>query len=608
MIVVRQADDVYQITFPYDPDIIYHVKAVPGRRWHPESKMWTVPLDRLGFLLAQFKGTCYESQVQLFSNEHIDENETLDSTSVIPDIDISKVHFYVKPGAHPYKHQLEFMKWALDRQQKGNMSGFLLCDEMGLSKTIESANLAIYNKEHNKFQHCLVICCVNSSKYNWKEDISLHTDKQYVPYILGTRLRKDGTERCDTGSAEKFEDLKSGHMYGDKKAPKLPYFIIVNIEAFRYKEGKNYLFTNLVAYMVNKEQINTIILDEIHRNTSASSKQGQQLIKLKKLTKRAAMWIPMTGTPITNKPTDVFIPLRLIDAHEFGSYYSWCSHFCIYGGFGGHDIIGYKNIKDLKTMLQSNMLRRLKSEVLDLPPKIYYTEYVENTSYQQNLYQQMVQDLISDKDQIVHSLNPLAKFLRLRQVNGSPELVDKKLDVLSKDYLKKNAKLMRLLELLDDIVSRDEKVIVFSNWVEPLRTLYRYVSKKYKVCAFTGTMSLEDREKNKQVFMTNPNYRILLGTVGAAGTAQTFTAATNVIFYDSPWNPSDKEQAEDRIYRIGTKTSVNIFTLVTKNTIDERVEDILSRKDATAKFIVDNKLDIRNNPELFNYLLGLEGV
>ena len=117
-------------------------------------------------------------------------------------------------------------------------------------------------------------------------------------------------------------------------------------------------------------------------------------------------------------------------------------------------------------------------------------------------------------------------------------------------------------------------------------------------------MSASDREKHKQAFINNPNYTVLLGTIGAAGTSHTFTVARNVVFYDSPWNPSEKEQAEDRAHRLGTTESVNIFTLVAKDTIDEKVEKILSTKSGISKYIVDGSLDLRNNPDLFDLLLG----
>ena len=256
-------------------------------------------------------------------------------------------------------------------------------------------------------------------------------------------------------------------------------------------------------------------------------------------------------------------------------------------------------------MLQANMIRRLKKDVLDLPDKIHYTEYIENTSYQDKLYKQITGELRRDKSTVLESLNPLTQFLRLRQVNGSPELIDTSLKV-DRDYLKKNAKLQWVMQKLEEIAERGEKTLIFSNWVEPLRTLYRFVSEKYKTCCYTGTMSEADREKHKRVFQTNPEYTVMIGTIGAMGTTHTLTAASNVIFYDEPWTPTDKEQAEDRAHRIGTVAdSINIYTVLSKDTIDDRVHDIVYTKDSIGKFIVDNDLsNLRKNPQLFDFLLG----
>ena len=380
-------------------------------------------------------------------------------------------------------------------------------------------------------------------------------------------------------------------------------FLIMNIESIRYKEGRYYSIADEIITRINSGYIGMIALDEIHKNASPTSIQGKQILRIKKNTDKRCMWIPMTGTPITKQPTDVYLPLRLCEGHTVSSYYKWCQYFCIYGGFGGYQILGYRNIPRLKCILEHNMIRRLKEDILDLPPKIHYTEYVENTPYQRKLYNQVANELLNDKEEIMLALNPMTKFLKLRQVNGSPELVDEELKV-DDEYPKKNARLVRLMELLEDAHERGEKTIVFSNWVEPLRTLYKFVSKKYKTCVFTGTMSAEAREKHKKAFIENPEYTVLLGTIGAAGTSHTFTVARNVIFYDDCWNPSDKEQAEDRIYRIGTTQSVNIFTLVAKDTIDDKVEQILSTKSGVSKYIVDGRLDLKQNPELFDLLLA----
>lgn len=888
MIIVKQNGEVYEISFPYDPTVVDIVRNVYGRKWVPQEKIWTIPLNSLGFFINAVKGTVYESQVKISSQEDLNLNETIATTVTIPEVDMSNVPFYVKDGAAPYAHQLDFMKWAIHRQQSGIMSGFILADEMGCvcgdaevhvnfrksyermtlqelykhwkarpqyhsrgsykvrclregvfrlhdvkdvrysgvkpvyelklsggysikvtcdheictsdgyralselqvgdsivtngeavckncgategiimrpqskfagycrtcmyklrrnpkhanyaehtdsdgyvlcrgddipdwhgftwqryiykhrlvmethlgralrkdeivhhkngirddnrlenleltnvhehhriqhdatcqlysadhcskygnmiviqpklqtvesityvgeqdtydivmydpyrnfiangivvhncGKTLESMNLAIYNEQQYQFKHCLIICCVNSAKYNWQQDILDHTNSQYTPYILGSRIRKNGTIKYDGTSADKYTDLVTGHMYGDLDAPELPYFIILNIEALRYKMGKVNAISSELIRLMNAGQINMVILDEIHKNASPGSQQGKELLRIKRSTSDTMMWIPMTGTPVTKQPTDVFLPLKLCNGHAFKSFWTWCQEFCVYGGFGGYEIIGYKNIPKLKRILEPNMIRRRKEDVLDLPPKIRYIEYVQNTPYQQRLYDKVEAELVSDLDSVMLSMNPLAKLMKLRQVNGSPELVDPNLKV-DADYLKKNAKLQRLLELIADAQARGEKVVVFSNWVEPLRTLYRFVSKKYKTCAFTGTMSPADREAHKALFLNNPEYRVLLGTIGAAGVSQTFTVAQTLIFYDDPWNPSDKEQAEDRIYRIGTRQSVNIFTLVCKDTVDDRVEQLLYTKHGIAKYIVDNQLDTKN-PNLIQYLLG----
>lgn len=601
MINVQQVDDTYRITFRYDPMVISMVKAVPGRRWVPEGKYWEIPKDKLGFFINQTTGTDYEGSLRIQSDEHLYENTTLDTTATIPDIDISSIPYYVKEGATPYKHQLDFMKFALNRQNAGNMSGFLLADEQGLAKTNEIMNLAIYNRKQYKFKHCLVICCINSSKYNWLRDIQEHSKDAEKPYILGSRRMRNGKIRYEGSSEEKFVDLDKWCMYGTK-GEKLPYFLIVNIEALRYRQGRVYPIANKIIERIQSGDIQMIAIDEIHKNASMTSKQGKQILRIKKQTGSSVMWLPMTGTPITNKPTDVFLPLKLVDGHGYDTYTSWCNNFCVTGGFGGYEIIGYKNIPTLKRYLQFNMIRRLKADVLDLPPKIQCVEYVENTSYQNTLYARVKGELMDRRDEIQMSLNPLAELLKLRQVNGSPELVDPDLDV-EDNYKGHNAKFARLMELLEEIHERGEKVLVFSNWVEPLRTLYKFISQHYKTCCFTGTMKPEEREHHKEVFQNNPDYTVMLGTIGAAGTTHTFTAASNIIFYDEPWTPSDKAQAEDRIYRIGTRSAVNIYTLISADTVDDRIHDILYTKRSVSQYIVDNKLDVRNNPKLLNMLL-----
>lgn len=608
-IQINQNGNYYEIKFKYDPTLVAMIKQIPGKEWNPSEKLWRIHKDKLGMLLNMLKGSKYADAYELQSNEQIGENAEIEPTTTIPNVDLTGIKLFVEDGSKLYPHQLDFMKYAIDRQRKGYRSGFLCADDPGLGKTIESVNYAMYNKLYNRYKHCLVICNVNTSKYNWQDDIRKHTNGKMNGYILGSRKRKHpkpGQATYIVGSSQnKLDDLLCGHMYGDDAEPELPYFIILNVEAIRMKVGKRYPIADKIIDMINDGELNMIIIDEVHKNMSPTSLQGKQILRIKDKTHSRCTWVSLTGTPIVNKPTDVFLPMRLIDAHNFTSYYKWCQYFCVYGGYGGHEVIAYRNIPRLKFMLQQNMIRRRKEDVLNLPDKIHMDVYVENTKYQSRLAEEVTMDLIAHAEEIANDLNPMVRFLRLRQVNGSPELVDHDLRV-DNTYLKYNAKLVKLLELLEEIHERGEKTVIFSNWVEPLRTLFKFLSSKYKVCCFTGTMSEAERQKHKRVFMNNPEYTVIIGTIGALGTTHTLTAANNIIFYDEPWTYADKLQAEDRCHRISAKKSVNVYTLISKDTIDERVHDIVYSKKDTSDYLVDNKLDFKNNPNLVATLLGKE--
>ena len=604
MILIKQNGQVYEISFRYDPTIVQLIKQVPQKQWVSESKHWTIPVAHLGLFLNQLKGTMYEDQVKIESDEHLGENQEIEHSTPIPRLDISQVPLYVKKGGKLYDHQIDFMRWAIYREAfQQNFHGFILADQMGAGKSLETMNLAIYNKLAIGFKRCLIICCVNTAKYHWYDDIKEHSQGKFIPYILGTRKKRNGSYRSDTGTKEKLEDLETGHMYGDISAPELPFFIIMNVEGVRAKQGKKFAIADQIIDWCNRNEISMIAVDEIHKGCSPSSTQGKQLDRIDKQTNGRVMWIPITGTPITSRPTDVYLPLKLVKGHMYTSFWKWCQKFCIYGGFGGHEIIGYRNIPYLKSLLEPNMIRRLKKDILDLPEKIYYTEYVEVTPYQNKLYNMEVNNMVANRSEIVKSLNPLSQFMHLRQICESPELYDDNVSYEYSDYYKKNSKLQRLLELVEEVHERGEKVVIFDNWVQPLHMLYYHLSKKYNVCVYTGTMSDEDRNHNKEVFMKNPKYTIILGTIGALGTMHTLTTANNVIFYGEPWTAADKEQAEDRCHRISTTKNVNIYTLLAKGTVEERVHNIVYRKEGISNYIVDN-IDIHSNPDLFDLLLS----
>lgn len=468
-----------------------------------------------------------------------------------------------------YAHQKETLDYGIKNPH------FILGDGQGLGKTIQIIGLAMKRKRLYNDKHCLIIVCVNGLKYNWKEEIEKFTDEK--AYILGTRLKKNGEERIG-GNAEKFEDISDLN-----KLPK-EYFWIINIEAIRYKQGAGrgkYVIANRLAELCNLGIINMVAIDEIHKANNPNSKQTRALLKI-----QAAEMIAATGTLITNNPMDAYVPLKWLGFYD-QNFYTFKDYYCVMGGFGGFEVIAYRHLDELNHLVNEHMLRRTKDQVLDLPPKIRRTEYVELSPQEKIYYKDVlnqtekkvreIQDEMSKKIRYNEEKMILNQFAYLRQVTGNA-------NILYPDF-NESTKTHRCIELVDEYVSNGEKVVIFSNWTSITDRLYESL-KKYNPGLITGKIDTEQRQKEVHRFQNDPECKIMIGTDGAMGTGLTLTAATNVIFMDSPWTKALKEQCEDRCHRIGTKGTVNVVTLVCKNTIDEYVERILAVKNELTDLVI----------------------
>lgn len=343
------------------------------------------------------------------------------------------------------------------------------------------------------------------------------------------------------------------------------------------------------AYDIEVKGNNNYLAENIlvHNCKDVSSIQGKALLKLE-----AETMISMTGTPIMNNPLDAYIHLRWL-GYEKHSFYSFKQHYCVFGGFGGYQIVAYRNLDQLKEQFDDIMLRRLKKDVLDLPDKIYIDEYVEMTPKQNKIYKEVRAEIKENIDMVVNAINPLAEMIRLRQATDYTGILS--------STIQESAKLDRLEELLDEITANNEKAIIFSNWTSVTNPVFEKL-KKYNPAIITG--EIKDRVKQQDKFMNDDSCKIIIGTIGAMGTGLTLTAATNVIFLDEPWNMAIKSQAEDRAHRIGTKSNVNIITLMCKDTIDERIHELVQKKGALADLLVDGKMNTQNKSDLVNFLLN----
>ena len=538
------------VSFKYDIDLVELMRSLPIRFYHKDTKEWEVPIDKIEYIKSQIP----HKTVKIIGNL----NENNNDSNYIPK------GFSFK--TEPFSHQIDGFKYGLCNNK------WLLGDEQGLGKTKQVIDIAVAKKLQHNYKHCLIICCVNSLKWNWFNEVNTHSNES--PYILGMRCKKG--KWSVKGNKEKLEDLKLLHLNRS-------YFIITNVESLRVPE-----ISNEINKLCKENQINMIAVDEIHKCNNHTSQQSKGLLNI-----NADINIAMTGTPLMNKPTDLYLPLKWL-GYENHSYYAFEKHYCIKGGFGGYEVIGYKNLDELQEKLNKIMLRRLKSDVLDLPDKVFIDEYVEMSNKQQKIYNEVFDDIKSNIDMIKIAANPLAQLIRLRQATGYTGILS--------STIQESAKLDRLEQLVEDSVNNNQKVVVFSNWTQMTDIIYKRL-KNYNPAIITGDTNVNDRQLMVDKFQNNNKCKVIIGTIGAMGTGLTLTAGTVVIFVDEPWTKASFNQAVDRCHRIGTTSKITVYVLLAKNTIDERIHEIVEKKGAMSDAIVDGKI-VGNREDILNYLLS----
>lgn len=533
----------------YNPTILDVIHSFQTRYYHRNSKLWECKIDYFPIILDKLK---FED-IQICGEVPKKFEKYLKMLDIYDEQDADYLS-----RTKPYEHQMDSFKYALTHNK------FLLGDEQGLGKTKQALDIAVARK--HKMRHCLIVCGVNNLKWNWYKEVEIHTNEK--AHILGSRVNRKGKTVIGS-SAERLADLKQIHD---------EYFLITNIETLRDKS-----IQSQIKKMCSDGIIGMTIIDEIHKCKNSQSKQGKAIHCCCSYYRLA-----LTGTPLMNNPVDLYNVLKWLEVENHSLTY-FKNLYCEMGGFGGYEIIGYKNLDQLENSLNKNMLRRRKEEVLDLPPKIYTDELLDLDSSQDKLYRDVTNQIIEDIDRIMLLPNPLTELIRLRQVTSNPNILT------SKNIT--NVKYDRILDILE---STTDKVIIFSNWTKVINPLYiKLSSLGYNPALVTGESKDPILEMNK--FQSDNTCKVILGTTPALGTGYTLTAANTVIFIDEPWSKAIKDQAEDRCHRIGTKGTVNIITLICKDTIDERIHQIIKDKGELSDRIVDGKAV---QPSDIKFLIG----
>lgn len=454
---------------------------------------------------------------------------------------LKKYNFDFSPKTKPFPHQIDAIEYIAHRENVP------LFDEQGLGKTKIVIEALCNNMEQGFIDSVLIICKKHLIE-NWKEEIETHSHLKYI-ILRGTSNDKG------------LKFMGFSHFY------------IINYESVITEVERLKMFLKIKKMAV--------VLDESHKIKNPNAKITKSILALKDLAK---IRIIITGTPIANRPLDLWTQFYFLDNGKLlgNNYKNFEKKYSI--NLKGDNLLKQKErFNSLRKIILSNSIRRLKKDVLELPKKKYIDKYIQIEGQQKKIYDQLKKKLyveitnIEGKKIIDKSNEILKKLLRLTQIASNPFLIDKA-------YNETPAKFLLLDKLIKNIINKKEKVIVWSCFVDNIRVLYKRY-KKFGSLMLYGGIFIEDRNKIVKKFRRDDEFKVLIANPAAAKEGLTLTSANNAIYLDRNFNLVDYLQSQDRIHRISQTKECKIYKLIAKNTIDEYIDELIYKKHKLAGYV-----------------------
>lgn len=519
------------------------IKSLWNRTYLKQTCEWEVPYS------------CLKEVQELFADTEIRYLNEPPKAKLVTDDDIlTGLDFN---GFNLYDYQLEGVKYGLNHQN------WLLLDEQGLGKTLQAITLARYKKAHNNLKHCLIVCGVNSLKWNWKREIEKFC-KDEKGIVLGTKLNTKGKVVSVT-----VEETKQQI----KNCPE-EFFWIINIEKMR-ASNKDLKVGNTIIDCLNEQisqgNLGMMILDESHKIKNLQSSQANGIMHLDKSINKMLM----TGTLLVNNPYDLYCPMSICGLINYNKWL-FEKKFVIKDDFG--QVMGYQNIDELHEVLYKSSLRRTK-DLLDLPDKIYKQEWLEFSKEEQSVFNQVIGVEEFKLEKIDEPMETVSTITRMRQATVCGGLLT--------DRCKTSTKFDRLNDILEEAKCNGQKVLVFCPFTEALKLGLEYC-KQYRPKLVCGGMG----DKIQQVIDEHENtngFSVIFAQEATLGVGFTLTNTEICVFLSPPWNRATYDQCSDRIHRIGQKKTVQIIDLLVKDTYDELVFKKLHGKGAMSDVIIDGE-------------------
>lgn len=454
------------------------------------------------------------------------------------------------------EYQVDAYKW-MKVLSKHNFCG-VLADDMGLGKTLEVISVILSSEEKKPS----LIVCPKSLCYNWKNEFSLWAKELDVVNVIGNiNDRKDIISKID----EK------------KKVIYISSYDSLRNDIDLYKSVK----------------FNYLILDEAQSIKNHNTLKAKSVKKIKSIHR-----FVLTGTPIENSVVDLWSIFDFLMPEYLGDYSSFRSRYEEAVVSGNADEVSGALIRKISPFV----LRRTKKEVLkDLPDKIETIQIASMEEKQRLIYEAQLRktrEILTNPK--ASKIEILSSLTRLRQICVHPQLY---LD----NYDGRSAKFDLLMELLEDYIAADHKVIIFSQFTSAFTLLEPLLNdKKYEYFLLTGKTSAEDRISMANRFNDKDDkHKVFLVSLKAGGTGLNLIGADIVIHLDPWWNYAVENQATDRAHRIGQKNVVQVIKMICENSIEQKVIELQRIKKEVAERIILSDEENYNNINLtdLKYLL-----
>ena len=448
----------------------------------------------------------------------------------------------------------------------------ILADSMGTGKT-RQALIASMETCAPK----ILIICPASLKSTWKREICVYNDETDVSIINGSEWNTNSRFTIvNYDILDNFYKVPTDIVYEDKineqgKKEKVPVMIKSSngtlVPKTRKSAKKEKIKECLQQSPLFLENFSCVIIDEAHKLSNNTSIRYKVISDFLKRSNIPYVFL-LTGTPLTNRPMNLYHILKLIDADVTRDYQYYVTRYCDGRTIKlktGKEITlsnGATNLEELKEKIKHVYIRRLLSEMTDMVEKNIETRYYDLSDTQMKRYEELWDEYVSAQQE---------------QGNDDSEDYRQLVEgILVRQYLAKEM-IANTTQLVDEKIEDGEKVIIICTFTEEINELKKYYGNKCVV--YDGKMSLKQKDKAEHEFMNNPKVKVFIGQIIACSVGLTLTAAHTLIFNSYSWVAADNLQAQDRIYRLNQTQDVTCIYQLFNDSISQNMFDKVMRKE-----------------------------